>query len=70
MKGCVATYANIRRRVFDKVSNRIESDDDLYSVIVYYNGTNLYGDVRIEGRPGNQSAYQKALQIFLEEYCE
>lgn len=66
-----ASYRHISREVFNKVSDRIRDDNriDLH-VTVYYNGTNLYGDLTIEGQGGYSKEYKKALEIFNEEYCK
>ncbi|MCI9004437.1 MAG: hypothetical protein HFH39_04195 [Lachnospiraceae bacterium] len=66
-----AKYKHVRRNIFNNVADRIESIDELRSrITVYYNGSNLYGEVTIEGQPGYSAEYKKALAIFVEEYCK
>lgn len=66
-----ANFKHVSRDVFNRVSDRVY-DDPLTKIpiIIYYNGTNLYGDITIEASGGNGKAYKKALMIFNEEYCK
>lgn len=67
----IAKYKHVRRNIFNNVADRIEAIDELRSsIMVYYDGSNLYGDVTIEGRAGCSAEYKKALAIFVEEYCK
>lgn len=66
-----ASYKHISRDVFNKVCDRLKSDDKINPhVMIYYNGTNLYGDLTIEGHGGYGEEYKKALLVFNEEYCK
>lgn len=67
-----ASYAHVSRKVFNMVCDRLKNDYDEFisHVTIYYSGTNLYGDLTIEGHGGYGEAYKKALQVFNEEYCK
>ena len=66
-----ATFRDVKREVFTNLSDRIESEDNLWSVVtVYYNGTNIKGALTIDCRAGYSDAYKKALDMFNEEYCK
>lgn len=71
MRESHAEFKHVSREVFNAVSDRIRADKETnIPITVYYNGTNLYGDVTIEATAGNSKAYKKALTIFNEEYCK
>ena len=66
-----AEFKHVSREIFNKVADRVEADTELYShVTIEYRGTNLYGDMVIEGHGGYSKEYKKALVIFNEEYCK
>lgn len=66
-----ASFKHVSRGVFNRVCDRVDKDPEMeISVFVYYNGTNLYGDVTIEATGGNSKAFKKALQIFNDEFCK
>lgn len=70
-KECTALFGFVPREVFTKVSDRIESDAALYACMtIEYEGTNLFGDMALIGRPGYRAEFLKALQIFIEEYSK
>ena len=73
MSNYCATFKDVRRSVFDKVSDRIENHEEAevkMHITVYYNGTTLRADLKIEGYGGYGLAYKKASHIFNEEYCD
>ena len=60
-------YKNVKRKVFDEVSDLCEYGKEVCNpfftnVTVYYNGTNLEGDMRIEVKSGETSIYKIMLQ--------
>lgn len=58
-------FSEVRRCQFEEISNRIEEDRDMKSdVTLYYEGTNLYGSLRIECTPS--TTFKKALLIATE----
>lgn len=61
-----ATYKHVPREVFNKLSDRLFESNLYLNVTVYYNGTNLYGDLTIEGKSSKE--YKEALRIFNDEY--
>lgn len=63
-----ATYKHVPRNVFNTLSERIQKEN--INVALRYNGTNLAGDLAIEGCAGCGNDYKKALQMFNEEYCK
>ena len=66
----VAGFGHIRRAVFNAVADRVYNDDKLRShVEVCYEGTSLYGVVKIEACPGYEKEFKEALAIFVEEFC-
>lgn len=66
-----ASYKHISREVFNRVSDRLQNDYGIIShITIYYDGTNLYGDLTIEGQGGYSKEYKEALQVFNEEYCK
>ena len=66
-----ATFKNVSREVFNKVSDRVNSDSGLkIHVIIYYTGTSRDGDLTIEGQGGYGKEYKRVLTIFNEEYCK
>lgn len=71
MSGNTAKYNDVKFSVFAGVSDRVREDHKLRAhVTLYYNGTNLYGDVTINGSGGYSDEYKKVLAIFLEEYSK
>ena len=67
------TQKHVTREVFNRVSDRIQNHKDIEVKVhntVYYNGTNLYGDLTIEGFAGYGDAYKEAVRIFTEEYAK
>lgn len=71
MSGNHAEFQHVSREVFNAVSDRVHADKETnIPITVYYNGTDLYGDVTIVATAGNSKAYKKALTIFNEEYCK
>lgn len=65
-----ARYKHISREVFNRVSDRLKDDyGTTPNITIYYNGTNLYGDLTIESR-GYSLVYWEVLRIFNEEYCK
>ena len=66
-----ATFENVSREVYNKAADRIDEDKETFvEVTTYYNGTSLYGTVTIKARSGADNAYNKALQMFIEEFCK
>ena len=66
-----ASFKHVSREVFNRVCDRVNEDPETeIPVFVYYNGSDLYGDVAIEATGGNSQAFKKALQIFNEEFCK
>lgn len=66
-----ASYKHISREVFNKVCDRLKDNHGIIPhVTVYYKGTDLYGDLTIEGSGGYGREYKKALEVFNEEYCK
>lgn len=60
--------SKVERKVFNRVSDRIKEDTELYAgVTVYYDGTSLYGTLRFES--AQTSLLKKSLQILTEEFC-
>lgn len=60
-------YKNVKRKVFDEVSDLCECKKEgrnpfFTNVTVYYDGTNLKGDMRIEVKAGESSLYKIMLQ--------
>lgn len=71
MRECHAEFGHVSREVFNAVSDRVYADKlTKIPITIYYNGTNLYGDITIDACNGNSKAFKKALQIFNEEYCK
>ena len=70
MGNCFMHVKHVSRGVFDRVSDRISKEGLKNTVTIYYNGTDLYGDISIEGKPGYSDDYKNALIIFTEEYCK
>lgn len=65
----VAGFGHIQRGVFNAVADRVYNDDKLrYHVEVCYEGTSLYGTVKIEANPGYIEEFKEALSIFIEEF--
>lgn len=65
-----ASFKNVSREVFDRVIERVNNHEDRdvrHHTTVYYNGTNLRGDLAIEFIGGYARAYKKVLQIVSEE---
>lgn len=58
-----ATFDDIKRVVFDAVSDRLGDDA---AIIIYYNGSNLRGTLTIDAKTSIKM--EKALKIFLEEF--
>lgn len=66
-----ASYKHISRDVFNRISDRLKDDHGIDShITIYYNGTNRYGDLTIEGQGGYGKEYKEALRVFNEEYCD
>ncbi len=66
-----ASYKHISRDVFNRVSDRLKDDYGITPhITIYYDGTNLYGDLTIEGHGGYSKEYKEALRVFNEEYCK
>lgn len=59
------TFSDVRRVVFDAVSDRLHDD---MAITIYYNGSNLRGIMSIDAN--NDIEMEKALKIFLEEFSK
>lgn len=68
--GLGATFKNVKKSIFDAVSDKIENDPELRDVVeVYYNGTNKSGDLTLDANQQYSEKFKKALKLAVEEYC-
>ena len=64
-----ATFTDVKREVFEALCAQISDDDGVWlHVTINYNGTNLRGNLTIEGHGGYFYEYVKTLDIFVKEY--
>lgn len=68
-----ATFTDVDREVFTDLSERLKKEvnyDVWTHVTLHYIGSNIRGDLTIDGRAGYGDSYKKALKMFNEEYCK